>query len=124
MRGMRAAFCGAVARPAPAPSCRASRSVPGAGGGSNRRKRNAACMSSTTLARRAPMRRKNNPPESRNGQTMNAVSATIDREGNFAVRPDAGARDAAVPSHLDQLEAESIHIIREAAAEAENPGLL
>jgi hypothetical protein len=55
---------------------------------------------------------------------MDAVSATIDRDDNLAVHPDVEARDAAVPSHLDHLEAESIHIIREAVAESKNPVLL
>src|ERR1700724_2835098 len=122
MRSMSAAFSRSVARPAPAPLWRVSRSVPGAGGGSNRRKRNAVCMSATTPARRAPTRRNNNPPESCNGQIMDAVSATIDRDDNLAVHPDMS--DAAAPSHLDHLEAESIHIIREAVAESENPVLL
>src|SRR5271154_4416672 len=53
---------------------------------------------------------------------MDAVSATIDRDDNLAVHPDMA--DAAAPSHLDHLEAESIHIIREAVAESENPVLL
>jgi sulfate adenylyltransferase subunit 2 len=55
---------------------------------------------------------------------MDAVSATIDRDDNLAVHPDVGARDAAAPSHLDRLEAESIHIIREAVAESDNPVML
>jgi sulfate adenylyltransferase subunit 2 len=55
---------------------------------------------------------------------MDAVSATIDRDENIAVHPDADAHDAAAPSHLDHLEAESIHIIREAVAESDNPVLL
>jgi 3'-phosphoadenosine 5'-phosphosulfate sulfotransferase (PAPS reductase)/FAD synthetase len=53
---------------------------------------------------------------------MDAVSETIDRDDNLAVHPDMG--DAATPSHLDHLEAESIHIIREAVAESDNPVLL
>src|ERR1700722_15295425 len=123
-RCMSAASCRSAVRLAPAPSCRASRSVPGARGGSNRRRRNAACTSPMTLARRAPMHRNNNAPESHNGQTMDAVSATIDRDDNLAVDLDLGARDAAARSHLDHLEAESIHIIREAVAESDNPVLL
>src|ERR1700680_2726146 len=53
---------------------------------------------------------------------MDAVSATIDRDDNLTVHSDRG--DAAAPSHLDHLEAESIHIIREAVAESDNPVLL
>src|SRR5215813_5011130 len=45
--------------------------------------------------------------------------ATIDRE-HASVLEDG----AAAPSHLDHLEAESIHIIREAVAESDNPVLL
>jgi sulfate adenylyltransferase subunit 2 len=55
---------------------------------------------------------------------MNAVTAMTlpadsveDRRTRFAARPQA-------LTHLDQLEAESIYIIREAAAEADNPVLL
>jgi sulfate adenylyltransferase subunit 2 len=55
---------------------------------------------------------------------MDAVTATIDRDDSLAVHPDVEAHEAAVPSHLDHLEAESIHIIREAVAESENPVLL
>ena len=55
---------------------------------------------------------------------MDAISATFDRDDNVAVRPDVDAYDSAAPSHLDNLEAESIHIIREAVAESENPVLL
>ena len=53
---------------------------------------------------------------------MDAVSAIIDRDDNLAVHPNMG--NAAAPSHLDHLEAESIHIIREAVAESDNPVLL
>ena len=55
---------------------------------------------------------------------MDAVSATIDRDDNRAVDLDLGARYAGARSHLDHLEAESIHIIREAVAESDNPVLL
>src|SRR5271155_2847532 len=55
---------------------------------------------------------------------MDAVTATVDRDDNLAVHADMDAHDAAVPSHLDHLEAESIHIIREAVAESDNPVLL
>jgi sulfate adenylyltransferase subunit 2 len=42
------------------------------------------------------------------------------------IRPDAPsvATDASVSTHLDHLEAESIHILREVVAECENPVLL
>src|ERR1700733_11654849 len=103
---MSAAFYRSAVRLAPVPSCRVSLSAPGAGGGSNRRRRNAACTSPMTPARPAPRRRNNNNPESHNGQTMDAVSATIDRDDNLAVHLDLGARDAAAWSHLDHLEAE------------------
>ena len=55
---------------------------------------------------------------------MDAVSAPIDRDDNLSAHRRVDARDTAAPSHLDQLEAESIHIIREAVAESENPVLL
>ena len=55
---------------------------------------------------------------------MDAVSAIIARDDDLAVHPDVGARDAAAPGHLDYLEAESIHIIREAVSESDNPVLL
>jgi sulfate adenylyltransferase subunit 2 len=53
---------------------------------------------------------------------MHAVFGTVGRDDNLLVHPDMG--DAAAPNHLDHLEAESIHIIREAVAESENPVLL
>jgi sulfate adenylyltransferase subunit 2 len=43
---------------------------------------------------------------------------------NFIVSEQAAHGPAATLSYLDQLEAESIHIIREAVAESENPVLL
>jgi len=55
---------------------------------------------------------------------MDAVTATIDRDDDLAVHPDVSVREAAALSHLDHLEAESIHIIRETVAESENPVLL
>ena len=39
-------------------------------------------------------------------------------------RPDAAPATAPTLTHLDRLEAESIHILREAVAEAENPVML
>ena len=44
--------------------------------------------------------------------------------GDLIVSEQAAHEPAAALSHLDQLEAESIHIIREAVAEADNPVLL
>jgi sulfate adenylyltransferase subunit 2 len=55
---------------------------------------------------------------------MDALSPAYDRIDGLVAPPDANA--AAVPAltHLQQLEAESIHIIREAVAESENPVML
>src|SRR5580693_10233835 len=55
---------------------------------------------------------------------MDAVFATIGRDDDLAVHAAVDAHDAAAPNHLDHLEAESIHIIREAVAESDNPVLL
>jgi sulfate adenylyltransferase subunit 2 len=52
---------------------------------------------------------------------MDTLSAVVDREDDLA----AEARPATLAlTDLDQLEAESIHIIREAVAESENPVML
>ena len=51
---------------------------------------------------------------------MDAITPAIERGNN----PDPAASAAPALTHLDQLEAESIHIIREAAAESDNPVLL
>jgi sulfate adenylyltransferase subunit 2 len=52
---------------------------------------------------------------------MDTLSAVVDREDD----PAAEARPATLAlTDLDQLEAESIHIIREAVAESENPVML
>jgi len=61
---------------------------------------------------------------------MNALSPAVtehtytEKTGNLIVSEQAAPRPAAALSYLDQLEAESIHIIREAAAESDNPVLL
>src|SRR5581483_146186 len=52
--------------------------------------------------------------------TVNAITSTVD--GGQGQGTEASA--AAALTHLDQLEAESIHIIREAAAESDHPVLL
>jgi sulfate adenylyltransferase subunit 2 len=55
---------------------------------------------------------------------MDALSSTFDRTEDLV--PAAADDAASAPSltHLQQLEAESIHIIREAVAESENPVML
>ncbi len=55
---------------------------------------------------------------------MDALSPTIDREDDIAEQSVVDASASASLSHLEQLEAESIHIIREAVAESENPVML
>ena len=52
---------------------------------------------------------------------MDALSAFTESTGNLIVSEQ---HEPAPLSHLDQLEAESIHIIREAVAESDNPVLL
>src|SRR3974390_390037 len=54
---------------------------------------------------------------------MDASSRAFDRAADRA-RADAETRTAPSLTHLEQLEAESIHIIREAVAESENPVML
>jgi sulfate adenylyltransferase subunit 2 len=54
---------------------------------------------------------------------MDALSAIAENTSDLIVADQAAYEPAAL-SHLDQLEAESIHIIREAVAEADNPVLL
>jgi len=54
---------------------------------------------------------------------MDASSRAFDRADDLA-RTDAETRTAPSLTHLEQLEAESIHIIREAVAESENPVML
>jgi 3'-phosphoadenosine 5'-phosphosulfate sulfotransferase (PAPS reductase)/FAD synthetase len=55
---------------------------------------------------------------------MGAYSPVIDRANDFIARASVDARTASSLTHLEQLEAESIHIIREAVAESENPVML
>jgi sulfate adenylyltransferase subunit 2 len=60
---------------------------------------------------------------------MDALSAftentLTENTGGIIVSEQAAHEPAAALSHLDQLEAESIHIIREAVAESDNPVLL
>ncbi len=55
---------------------------------------------------------------------MNALNRTIERGESLSGLPGALASGTSAITHLDQLEAESIHIIREATAESENPVLL
>ena len=54
---------------------------------------------------------------------MDALSAIAENTSDLIVTEQAAYAPAAL-SHLDQLEAESIHIIREAVAESDNPVLL
>jgi sulfate adenylyltransferase subunit 2 len=54
---------------------------------------------------------------------VDAPISTI-KDTGLALEAENAGSSARVLTHLDQLEAESIHIIREAAAEAENPVLL
>lgn len=53
--------------------------------------------------------------------TENAYTENTD---DFIVPEEAAHKPAAALSHLDQLESEAIHIIREAVAESDNPVLL
>jgi sulfate adenylyltransferase subunit 2 len=55
---------------------------------------------------------------------MDMLSVSTAREDEPANPPDAPGAAAARLSHLDELEAEAIHIIREATAESDNPVLL
>src|SRR3974390_2332344 len=54
---------------------------------------------------------------------MDASSRAFDRAADRA-RADAETRTAPSLTHLEQVEAEAIHIIREAVAESENPVML
>ena len=54
---------------------------------------------------------------------MDALSAIAENTSDLIVTEQVAYEPAAL-SHLDQLEAESIHIIREAVAESDNPVLL
>ena len=55
---------------------------------------------------------------------MDALAPVSDRLDDFASVADAASHVAPPLTHLEQLESESIHIIREAVAEAENPVML
>jgi sulfate adenylyltransferase subunit 2 len=55
---------------------------------------------------------------------MDALAPLSDRSGDFAALADTASPVASPLTHLEQLESESIHIIREAVAEAENPVML
>jgi sulfate adenylyltransferase subunit 2 len=55
---------------------------------------------------------------------MDTLAAASLREDAPVDASDAAVATTARLSHLDELEAESIHIIREAVAEADNPALL
>jgi sulfate adenylyltransferase subunit 2 len=55
---------------------------------------------------------------------MDALSPVEDRDDSRPAHSGEVAAGALSFSHLDQIEAESIHIIREAIAESENPVLL
>ena len=90
-------YLSSAARPARAPSSPAKTSAPAAGGGKKTRKRNAGCM-----------------------------SARMARHGGPTPKGPA-LHDGVGPSrlgHLDRLEAESIHIMREVVAECERPVML
>ena len=54
---------------------------------------------------------------------MDALSPAFDRIDELIAPADADTQTAPL-THLEQLEAESIHIIREAVAESENPAML
>src|SRR5579872_4447172 len=54
---------------------------------------------------------------------MDALSSVFDQADDLAVASAEGG-DALSLTHLEQLEAESIHIIREAVAESDNPVML
>jgi sulfate adenylyltransferase subunit 2 len=55
---------------------------------------------------------------------MEALSPVIDRANDLIAQANADARTSSSLTHLEQLEAESIHIIREAVAESKNPVML
>jgi len=55
---------------------------------------------------------------------MDAVKVVSDRIGDFETRADPQTQSSSSLTHLEQLESESIHIIREAVAESENPVML
>jgi sulfate adenylyltransferase subunit 2 len=55
---------------------------------------------------------------------VDALPPIVKRRDSLTGLADAPTSGTSALSHLDQLEAESIHIIREATAESENPVLL
>jgi sulfate adenylyltransferase subunit 2 len=55
---------------------------------------------------------------------MDALAPMIDRSDGLIAQAQADPGIASPLTHLEQLEAESIHIIREAVAESENPVML
>jgi sulfate adenylyltransferase subunit 2 len=118
---MIAASCRSDVRLAPGRSRRASPNAPGAGGGSRKRKKSAACISPLTGASPAPL---SHPLETDRRANMDALPPAFDRADDAIAPTDAEARTTLSLTHLEQLEAESIHIIREAVAESENPAML
>ena len=55
---------------------------------------------------------------------MDALSPAFDPAADVIAPADVDTRPAPSLTHLEQLEAESVHIIREAVAESENPVML
>jgi sulfate adenylyltransferase subunit 2 len=55
---------------------------------------------------------------------MGAISSASNPIDSLVVAAEAPSSATPSPNHLEQLEAESIHIIREAVAESENPVML
>jgi sulfate adenylyltransferase subunit 2 len=55
---------------------------------------------------------------------MDALSPAFDPADDVITPADVDTRPAPSLTHLEQLEAESVHIIREAVAESENPVML
>src|SRR5262245_61992090 len=55
---------------------------------------------------------------------MDALSPAFDPADDVIAPADVETRPAPSLTHLEQLEAESVHIIREAVAESENPVML
>ena len=100
-----------AARRARAPCASASPSGPGAGGGRRTARRNAVCIFGRRSRRRRP-RAWRQPDDARGSRVA---------ESRIAKPSSAGP---ARLTHLQRLEAESIHILREVVAESENPVLL
>src|SRR5262249_61179675 len=94
-----------------------------AGGGSGRRRRRAAC---TAASRPPPLRRRAQPSRCPRIDPVHGVTtatALAEHRRSVAMTANAAAATARL-THLQQLEAESIYILREAVAESDNPGLL